>query len=292
MVGIKFFPAGYGKQHLEMLELPYSAWSPWFAQLTARKITGELPRMQISVPAPWEFYLPLIEARVDIYEAEAAWGYAAPLREPTFRRRREIGDPAGIREMAVAPNGDIYPSVLVMGSPQAVCGNLRRQALADILAGSQTLRRLRALDRASLPGDCRRCALVSVCGGGSRARAWDATGSWSGGDPSCPLVRTVNGQVVAAPENLLPSDVGIASPTYRTIAGARRGQPFRIIHHPAGAEVRVAGRIIHCDARTAEVLEAHLTGSGSLSEGDRDPKTIAALQRAGIDLADLPPATA
>lgn len=290
MVGIKFFPAGYGKEHLEMLELPYSVWSPWFARLTAQKIAGELPHMQISVPAPWEFYLPLIEEGVDIYDAEAAWGYAAPLRERSFRRHSEIGDPAGIREMAIAPNGDVYPSVLVMGSPQAVCGNLRLQSLTDILARSLTLRRMRALDRASLAADCRRCALVSVCGGGSRARAWDESSSWSGADPSCPLVRTVEGRAAPMPEDLVPN-AGIASATYRSITEVGRGQPFRVIRHAAGAEVRIAGLIIHLDARTAEVLEAHLTASGCPPEGDLDPVTIAALHRAGIDLADVTPTT-
>lgn len=296
MVGIKFFPAGYGKDHLELLELPYPLWSPWFARLTNQKIAGELQGMQISVPAPWEFYLPLIEAGLDIYEAESAWGYAAALREPSFRRRREIGDAAGIRELAVAPNGDVYPSVLVMGSPRAVCGNLRREALGDILATSPTLLHLRTLDRAALPSDCRGCELVSVCGGGSRARAWDATASWAGADPSCPLVRTVTRAHVPSYIQLRPNGVpsrelGSTSRSHQSTTWMREGQAIRMLRHRDGAEVRVAGRIIHCDAVTADALEASLAGDGAPFVANLEPAAVAILQAVGIDMAEVDSAT-
>jgi radical SAM protein with 4Fe4S-binding SPASM domain len=286
MVAIKFFPAGYGKDHLEALELPYAVWSRWFAALSASKIQGNLPKLQVSVPAAWEFYLPLIEAGVDIYEAEAAWGYAAPLREPTYRRRREIGDASGARELAVAPNGDVYPTVLTMGSPLAVCGNLRREPLTEILARSATLRRLRLLDRESLAEDCRRCALVSICGGGSRARAWDATQSWAGADASCPLV----GDVVAAQEvddgEPLSDEAPAASAQYRSASVGGGAVPFRVVRHASGAEIRVGGRIVHCDEATAAVLDAHLSGF-AVADVRVDSEVLDALRRAGVDLAGI-----
>jgi radical SAM protein with 4Fe4S-binding SPASM domain len=287
MVAIKFFPAGYGKDHLEMMELPYAVWASWFVELSALKIRGDLPKMQVSVPAAWEFYLPLIEAGVDIYEAESAWGYAAPLREPSYRRRSEIGDASGVREIAVAPNGDVYPTVLVMGSPLAVCGNLRRERLAEILVRSETLRRLRRLTRRSLVADCRSCALVSLCGGGSRARAWDATQLWAGADVSCPMVHGANVAQEISDDEPLADGAAAASAEYRSVIAKGGDGPFRVIRHASGAEVRVRGRILHCDEATATVLDACLRDSDAVADAAADSETLRAFRRAGVDLTNI-----
>ncbi|PDM38794.1 MULTISPECIES: radical SAM protein [unclassified Geobacillus] len=140
MVAIKFFPGGYGKQHLDIYEIPYSMWNERFAELTRLKLTGAIPKMQISVPSPWEFYLPLIEGEIDLVAAEMAWNYRSPLREKVYSRMRSIGDVAGVAELSISSNGKVYPSILLTGERQMECGDLRKMSLKDIWEKSPVLK--------------------------------------------------------------------------------------------------------------------------------------------------------
>jgi hypothetical protein len=70
LVAIKFFPGGYGKAMADLLEIPWAAWDAAFTVLTRARLAGELPGLQVSVPAAWEFYLPLVKAGIDISTAE------------------------------------------------------------------------------------------------------------------------------------------------------------------------------------------------------------------------------
>jgi len=83
----------------------------------------------------------------------------------------------------VSSTGDVYPA----GFLPLSLGNVRDQSLRDIYTGSPLLRDIRA---ARFAGRCGRCEYADLCGG-SRARAYSATGDPLGEDPACP-VRPVN----------------------------------------------------------------------------------------------------
>ncbi|WP_192909804.1 SPASM domain-containing protein [Gandjariella thermophila] len=190
LVAIKFFPAGYGREHLDRYEFPWQVWSTEFQSLTRAKIAGELPKMQLSVPSAWEFYLPLIEAGIDLTVAEAAWRYRSPLREAGYSRLRSLGDVAGVTELCVSGDGTVYPSVLMVGDERMHCGSLREQSLSEIWHEASPLVRIRGLSVDDLDGGCSSCAMNSLCGGGSRSRALAEHGSIDAADSSCPLVST------------------------------------------------------------------------------------------------------
>jgi radical SAM protein with 4Fe4S-binding SPASM domain len=61
-------------------------------------------------------------------------------------------------------------------------GNVRRDSLVDVYRHHELFVRLRDVD--AFEGRCGRCEFRSVCGG-SRARAYAATGSPFGSDPLC-----------------------------------------------------------------------------------------------------------
>ncbi|WP_227496305.1 radical SAM/SPASM domain-containing protein [Bacillus cereus] len=188
LVGIKFFPGGYGRKHLDMFELPFTEWSQVFASLTKEKIKGNYSKMQISVPSPWEFYLPLIEQDIDIELAEHLWNYRSPLREAEFKKRNTIGDILGKAELSVSSNGEVYPTVLVIGENQLECGNLRNESINEIWKNSSVLQNIRELEISSLKGSCNNCSFQSICGGGSRSRAYAQDRSLMSKDYMCPLI--------------------------------------------------------------------------------------------------------
>lgn len=74
--------------------------------------------------------------------------------------------------------GEVNPS----GFLPWPAGNVREQSLAEIYRDSEVFRMLR--DPAQLKGRCGACEFKSICGG-SRARAYGATGDWLAEDPAC-----------------------------------------------------------------------------------------------------------
>lgn len=94
-----------------------------------------------------------------------------------------VGRGFGIRDgngiVFVSHTGAVYPSGFL---PQAA-GNVRRQSLVDVYRDSALFRALRDPDQ--LQGKCGRCEFRALCGG-SRARAFAATGNPLAEDPLCP----------------------------------------------------------------------------------------------------------
>ena len=92
------------------------------------------------------------------------------------------GHAAGIRDgngvMFIGHDGDVYPSGFL---PRAA-GNVRVDDPLTVYRESPMFRALRDVD--SFHGRCGRCEFREVCGG-SRARAFAATGDMLGEDPLC-----------------------------------------------------------------------------------------------------------
>ena len=77
----------------------------------------------------------------------------------------------------VAHDGDVYPA----GFLPLKLGNVRETPLADIYRDHPDLKAIRA---ATFSGRCGVCQFADMCGG-SRARAWAATGDVLSEDPAC-----------------------------------------------------------------------------------------------------------
>jgi radical SAM protein with 4Fe4S-binding SPASM domain len=109
---------------------------------------------------------------------------------PHFRRvmlqrraSRGPGHGAGIRDgngiMFISHTGDVHPS----GFLPVSAGNVRTASVVDLYRSSPLFVRLR--DVAQLEGKCGQCEFAPLCGG-SRARAYAATGNYLASDPLCP----------------------------------------------------------------------------------------------------------
>lgn len=91
-------------------------------------------------------------------------------------RARGVNDGDGF--LFVGHTGEIYPS----GFLPVSAGNVRRDGLVDVYRDSDLFRELR--DRGRVKGKCGVCEYLPVCGG-SRARAYAATGDWLEAEPWC-----------------------------------------------------------------------------------------------------------
>ncbi len=98
------------------------------------------------------------------------------------RTGRRGGHGAGIRDgngvMFISHAGDVYPS----GFLPLAAGNVRTEHVLDIYRNSELFRRLREADH--FAGRCGTCEFCWECGG-SRARAFAASGDPLGLDPLC-----------------------------------------------------------------------------------------------------------
>jgi radical SAM protein with 4Fe4S-binding SPASM domain len=105
--------------------------------------------------------------------------------DAVFARRgfSKRGIPPGINDgkgfVFISHMGGIYPS----GFLNVCCGNTRTSTLKAVYQFNPLMRMLR--DPNVLRGKCGFCEFRTICGG-SRARAWAATGDPLAEDPACP----------------------------------------------------------------------------------------------------------
>ncbi|MYL15374.1 radical SAM/SPASM domain-containing protein, partial [Halorubrum terrestre] len=81
----------------------------------------------------------------------------------------------------VSHTGEVYPSGFLPES----AGDVRERSVVDVYRNSDLFESLRDPDGFS--GKCGACEFRHVCGG-SRSRAYAATGDPTGSDPLCPYV--------------------------------------------------------------------------------------------------------
>ena len=128
----------------------------------------------------WPFTVTTTEAphyrRIVVEHLRAEGRTAAEIRATPIARSFGIRDGNGI--MFIAANGDVTPS----GFLPLVAGNVRRADPLDVYREARLFRLLRS--PGALRGRCGVCPFRAACGG-SRARAWAASGDVLGEDPLC-----------------------------------------------------------------------------------------------------------
>ncbi len=136
--------------------------APFFRRVVVQRREG--------VPAPEdELYVRLHHELVE---------RLGPGRERSSAHTASTRDGKGI--VFVAYNGEVYPAgFLPLG-----LGSVREKALADIYRADPTLLQIRSMQ---FGGRCGVCEYADLCGG-SRARAYAATGDPLAEDPACPYV--------------------------------------------------------------------------------------------------------
>ncbi len=161
-------------------------WSVFFLVVTGRALSGDdltaeeyeavFERLHaISLNAPFD---------IKTTEAQHYRRYLARLRQPARPMvqagaiRRQIGVNDGKGLVFVSHTGDICPS----GFLPLAAGNVRRDSLVEVYRHAPLFVSLRDEDR--LGGKCGACEYRKICGG-SRARAYAATGDYLAEDPRC-----------------------------------------------------------------------------------------------------------
>jgi AdoMet-dependent heme synthase len=134
--------------------------APFFRRVAVQRCSG-------GAPAVGELYHLLSQRRI------ALFGPAPKAERPPTAATR---DGKGI--IFIANDGKVYPAGFL---PVAV-GDIRSRSLMEIYRGDPTLRDIRA---GRFTGRCGRCEFADLCGG-SRARAFAATGDPLATDPACP----------------------------------------------------------------------------------------------------------
>ena len=115
------------------------------------------------------------------YRRVAMMRRGKPVNGATTGRMPGLGIRDGNGVMFISHTGDVQPS----GFLPLTAGNVRTSNLLGIYRDSPLFRDLRQTNR--FAGRCGCCEFREICGG-SRARAYAATGDHLGSDPLCPYV--------------------------------------------------------------------------------------------------------
>jgi radical SAM protein with 4Fe4S-binding SPASM domain len=164
-------------------ELGAALWSVFFLVPVGRG--------RILDPIPPERAERVMEWLHDVAEVE---GFGVKTTEAPFYRRvglQRDGDDDAVRRRGgvtagrgfafVSHTGETYPSGFLPKS----AGNVRDRSVVDIYRNAELFESLRNPD--AFEGKCGACEFRRICGG-SRSRAFAATGDPTGSDPLCPYV--------------------------------------------------------------------------------------------------------
>jgi radical SAM protein len=121
--------------------------------------------------------------RVALNRMRAQGMVATEIEHTSVYRGFGIRDGHGI--MFVSNQGDLYPA----GFLPLTAGNVRTEQMVDVYRNSPMFRSLHSAH--SFKGKCGRCEFGALCGG-SRARAFAATGDPLASDPFCPYMPPAN----------------------------------------------------------------------------------------------------
>jgi radical SAM protein with 4Fe4S-binding SPASM domain len=133
--------------------------APFFRRIVAARKAG--------APAPGGGLYARLAGRLDEL-------LGAPTRQP---KAHTVSTRDGKGIVFIAYDGEVYPA----GFLPLPLGNVRDHPLSEIYRDNELLRDIRA---AKFTGRCGRCEFADVCGG-SRARAFAASGDPLGEDPAC-----------------------------------------------------------------------------------------------------------
>lgn len=168
-----FYLVPTGRARAEQMIAPEEAEASW-AWLAAYSRTAPITVRTTAAP---QFRRVMMQSIQDHGGAMRLTGAGYQIREaPSGVETRGVNDGKGF--MFIDHRGNVCPS----GFLQIPAGNVRMEPVASIYRESPLFRSLR--DPAALTGRCGRCRFAELCGG-SRARAYAATGSPLGDDPLC-----------------------------------------------------------------------------------------------------------
>lgn len=191
--------AGLGADRWSLFFLIQVGRGRGLAPLTADECEKLLERIAASARR-WPFTVTTTEAphyrRIVVERMRAAGRSAAEIRQSPVARGFGLRDGNGI--MFIAANGDVTPS----GFLPLVAGNVRAASPLAIYREAPLFTSLRAPE--AFHGRCGICSYRIICGG-SRARAYAATGDVLGEDPLCPWEPAAAGKHSASERTVVPS---------------------------------------------------------------------------------------
>jgi AdoMet-dependent heme synthase len=197
-------------EHEQVLQWLYavSTYSPFAVRTTAaqhyRRVVLQRERLARGEPAD--------EPSRDVHWERTGAGYA--FRGGRAPSEQGVNDGNGF--CFISHRGEVYPS----GFLQLSAGNVRERSLVEIYRDAPLFRELRR--PSLLEGRCGACSYRRVCGG-SRARAYELTGSYLAEDPSC-LYDPASGGLPTVEISLRMPKFASGTPVQRP-GGPRRSAP-------------------------------------------------------------------
>lgn len=183
---ILFGMSGNGSKNRDTLSVRYEDWKKELNKIMKLKLENQLCFLKIEPTCPWEIYLPLKEYSHEIIEKHLR--YVTPLKSPFYRRVRDVGCHAGITNIVINWNGEVYPCGLYPVNSEMCLGDLQKNSLDEIWKNSLLLSKIRNTKLENLAIECQECDFANICGGGCRGAAIQVGTGFYGKDLRCPIL--------------------------------------------------------------------------------------------------------
>ncbi|MBU7029111.1 MAG: SPASM domain-containing protein [Theionarchaea archaeon] len=186
---IPLFVSGRAVNNYEKLMFSFEEWKTLVGDLTIIKRDGLWDGTEHRVTLGFHTWYQLVHALEQQglkKEIETVWNMN---KEEFTSMFRKVFCVAGITDLCVMSNGDVYPCTPSIGT-EFVLGNVRETSLEELWENSSVLQWFRTKAReAGKKEPCTSCAYTDVCSGGCRVSALVLTHDKTAPDPRCPFVQ-------------------------------------------------------------------------------------------------------
>lgn len=186
---IPLFVSGRAVSNYEKLMFSFEEWKTLVGDLTIIKRDGLWDGTERRVTLGFHTWYQLVYALEQQglkKEIETVWNMN---KEEFTSMFRKVFCVAGITDLCVMSNGDVYPCTPSIGT-EFVLGNVRETSLEELWENSPVLQWFRTKAReAGKKEPCTSCEYTDVCSGGCRVSALVLTHDKTAPDPRCPFVQ-------------------------------------------------------------------------------------------------------
>lgn len=186
---IPLFVSGRAIKNYEKLIFSFEEWKTLVKDITIIKRDRLWDSMENRISLGFHTWYQLVYALEQQglkEEIETVWHLD---KEEFTSMFREVFCEAGITDLCVMSNGDVYPCTPAIGT-EFVLGNVQETSLEDMWETSPMVQWFRTDAReAGKKEPCRSCAYSDVCSGGCRVSALILSHDKTAPDPRCPLVK-------------------------------------------------------------------------------------------------------
>jgi len=187
---LNFIPVfSQGRALKNNIQIQYENWSKFVNEITNfKKNNLNYMKLDVSFFNYYEVYLPLKE-KGDVNDIFNVWRLPGIENRSSMLGKKQGLCQAGGNFVHISYDGEVYPCTFSIGLSKFSMGNIRNNSIEEMLENSEIVDFFQEYDVNDCKGNCSKCEIKTLCGGGCRIQAFLQLNDLNGIDNRCYLAK-------------------------------------------------------------------------------------------------------